>query len=304
MGMTIQLTAPQPIDAFMAANALQPANGNDVRLVARTRAGWVHRTEEQTAKSILSLRLLGGFSVVGNDSRKIDCLTRKAKALIGFLATDGAGSWPRDRLATLLWSTKEDKDALANLRQALYALRQSIGPAFDKAFTVGTRLIERRDDVVTCDVQRLMDAAATGDDVEAGLALEAVNRAPFLDGLDGLDPVFDDWLASERGRIMDLQLSLNLAAARTDLRVNKPFAALDRAHWMIAQDPFFEPAQRIAMRAHLALHGRQRALEHFDGFAHLLSEELGARPEAETRDLADRILELDTAEDIQAVITG
>jgi DNA-binding SARP family transcriptional activator len=151
---------------------------------------------------------------------------------------------------------------------------------------------------------RLMEAAASGGDIEATTALDTANRAPFLDGLDGLDPVFDDWLATERGRIMDLQLSLNLTAAEVDLQTDKPFAALDRAHWMIAQDPFFEPAQRIAMRAHLALHGRQRALEHFDGFAHLLSEELGARPEADTRALADRILELDTAEEIQALVAG
>ena len=58
------------------------------------------------------------------------------------------------------------------------------------------------------------------------------------------------------------------------------------------------------MRAHLALHGRQRAVDHFDGFAHLLSEELGARPEAETRALAERLLEVDTPEEIQALIAG
>ncbi|MEM7442348.1 MAG: BTAD domain-containing putative transcriptional regulator [Pseudomonadota bacterium] len=300
--MTIQITAVQPVDAFMAENALYAANGNDVRLVAQTRASWSEPCG--TASRPLSLRLLGGFAVPDRTGRKIDSLTRKAKALVGFLATDSAGSWPRDRLATLLWSTKEDKDALANLRQALYAVRQAIGPAFDNAFTIGTRLIERHPDAVDSDVLRLFDAAASGDDTEAGTALNAANRAPFLDGLDGLDPVFDEWLATERGRIMDLQLGLNLTAAEVDLRNERPFAAIDRAHWMIAQDPFFEPAQRVVIRSHLALHGRQRALDHFDNFAHMLSEELGARPEAETRELANRILELDTAEEIQALITG
>jgi DNA-binding SARP family transcriptional activator len=73
----------------------------------------------------LSLTLLGGFQA------RVDCgparslPTRKAQALLAYLALPVGRAHPRDKLAALLWGGNRDESARAGLRQALFSIESA-----------------------------------------------------------------------------------------------------------------------------------------------------------------------------------
>ena len=71
------------------------------------------------------LTLLGGFDARLESGQKVCLPTRKAEALLAYLALAGGQSRSRDQLAGLLWSDRGDAQAKGSLRQALSALRHA-----------------------------------------------------------------------------------------------------------------------------------------------------------------------------------
>jgi len=91
----------------------------------------------------LSLMLLGGFQARLDPGPALALPTRKAQALLAYLALPLGGAHPRDKLAALLWGGIREESARASLRQALFAIRKALGeaaqqkPADALAMTVG-----------------------------------------------------------------------------------------------------------------------------------------------------------------------
>jgi len=75
----------------------------------------------------LSLSLLGPFRVTLDGKPVTDFESMKVRALLAYLAVEADRTHRREALAGLLWSEWPDRDALSNLRYALYNLRQVIG---------------------------------------------------------------------------------------------------------------------------------------------------------------------------------
>ena len=81
----------------------------------------------------LALELLGGF-----DTRPaVRLASRKAQALLAYLALTPGQVHARDKLAALLWPDGADERSRHSLRQALVALRRALAP------TGGDVLVER-----------------------------------------------------------------------------------------------------------------------------------------------------------------
>ena len=74
----------------------------------------------------LDVRLLGGFEVRLGSGQKVTLSTRKAEALLAYLAFAPGKARSRDQLAGLLWSDRADTQAKSSLRQALTALRHGL----------------------------------------------------------------------------------------------------------------------------------------------------------------------------------
>jgi DNA-binding SARP family transcriptional activator len=74
--------------------------------------------------SILSIKLLGKFSLHVGD-HEIELLSRKTKALLGYLALTETQEESRERLIGLFWSEVPEERARASLRQALHEIRNS-----------------------------------------------------------------------------------------------------------------------------------------------------------------------------------
>ena len=75
----------------------------------------------------LELMLLGGFHARVVPGGAVDLPTRKAQALLAYLALPAGSLHPRGKLAGLLWGDMPKAQARGNLRKALFWLRSSGG---------------------------------------------------------------------------------------------------------------------------------------------------------------------------------
>ena len=75
----------------------------------------------------LSLSLLGSFRLTVDGQPGKGFKSNKVRALLAYLAVEANRPHRREVLAGLLWPDWPDRDALANLRSALFDLRKAIG---------------------------------------------------------------------------------------------------------------------------------------------------------------------------------
>src|SRR5579872_4385512 len=78
----------------------------------------------------IALCLFGRFTLtVGGQPLKI--VSKKGKALLAYLALQPDHAASREKLATLLWGERPDRQARLSLRQCIMALRSSLAPDAD-----------------------------------------------------------------------------------------------------------------------------------------------------------------------------
>lgn len=200
------------------------------------------------ATARFELRCWGEFSL-SDRVRGEDCTPRgrKARAIIAYLASHGGAVVSRERLAALLWSERGDPQARGSLRKTLGELR----PYAEAA--AGLLLIEHDHvrlhmSALTSDLAQL-EAYARADDL-AGVSLVLSEMGDRLfDGLDGLDPAFDEWLALERRVQEDRLLSLATATAERGLHRGEFASTARLATLLQARDETNEAIAQIGMKA-------------------------------------------------------
>ena len=126
------------------------------------------------------LNLFGAFSLADSNGVEIPLKSRKAKALLAYLALSPNKSRSREKIMALLWSNRGEAQARASLRQVLAGLRKELGES-------GEALLHINNDTVTMNPENLNLLEANGEE--------------FLDGLHISDPAFDEWLRDERLRL-------------------------------------------------------------------------------------------------------
>src|SRR5688572_12331169 len=105
------------------------------------------------------LTLLGGFQARRDGGDAVTLPTRKAQALLAYLAVPAGRAHPRDKLATLLWGESPEDQARNSLRQALFALRKALPSG---AVRVGGETIALDPAQVEVDVAVFEQHAAAG----------------------------------------------------------------------------------------------------------------------------------------------
>jgi TolB-like protein len=148
-----------------------------------------------TWTSKYKLRLLGPFSVMDPEGRRIVISSRKGAALIAMLAVSKDGERARGWLQTQLWGSREPKEANGSLRRELSDLRQRLNrPSW-------TPLICERDrvrldlNIVSIDIFEPDDEAGAHGTGQAG---------EFLEGIDiPGEEAFEDWLREQRARLAE-----------------------------------------------------------------------------------------------------
>jgi TolB-like protein/DNA-binding SARP family transcriptional activator len=230
----------------------------------------------------LKVRLLGNFEARLDAGAPIQFPTRKARALLAYLALRPGQAHSRDHVAGLLWSTRDDEQARGSLRRTLSDLRKLLGDP-DWLVTDGDMLSLGPADVAV-DVaafERLANDGAPGALEEAA----ALYQAELLAGFGLPEQPFEEWLRSERERLRDLVLRTLARLLAHHEASGASERAIEIAHRLLALDPVSEATHRALMSLY-ARHGRRgEALRQYDRCRDLLRETLGIAPDPATEAL-------------------
>ncbi|MDH3476588.1 MAG: winged helix-turn-helix domain-containing protein, partial [Rhodospirillales bacterium] len=132
---------------------------------------------------MLRLKLFGGFSLSGAEGAEIALKSKKARALLAYLALPPGQARSREAIMALLWSDRGEAQARASLRQVLTGLRKDLG---EEALAV----LRITDESVSLDPESVVvETGEAGEELLAGFHLH--------------DPAFEDWLRDERLRLED-----------------------------------------------------------------------------------------------------
>ena len=243
-----------------------------------------------------------GASRVEHDGVPVEVDTRKAVALVAYLAVTGRRH-TRDALAVLLWPEYNQARSRAALRRTLSALRE--------AREAGWLLVDREGvdlarDGVLVDVDRfrgLLAECRGHGHPEAEVCprclpplaeAAALYRDDFMAGFGLRDSVaFDDWqFFQAEGLRRELAGALE-RLARGRAALGEWDAAIDAARRWLALDPLHEPAHRLLIALYAWSDRRAAALRQYRECVRILGKELGVAPLEETTGLYRAVQEND-----------
>lgn len=241
----------------------------------------------------LRLRLLGRFAATIEGGGQVQALQISAprhRVLLACLAMQPTGSETRERLATLLWSDRPDKQARQGLRQLLLTLRQELATAGIDPLRVERDRIGLDPAMIGVDARDLLALAESGADQDQALQCE---YGVFLDGVTIDSESFDEWLRMQRSRVESAAAQLFLRCAEHQDAAGNGASAIRAAERLVALDPLHEESQRVLLRLLARYRGRDAALVHAARLAAMLREEMEGDPEPETASL---IIEIERLE--------
>ncbi len=226
-----------------------------------------------TRAPVLRLRLIGTMEAISAAGASVLPPGRKTRALLAVVALAAPRPVTRARLADLLWGRRPELQARASLRQEIHRLSEALEPLEASVLHITRDHLALFSGLVWTDVGELREASATD-----GVALALMNGM-LLEGLDGVDPVFDSWLRAERERLGDHVRGL--AELRLGAQV-EPDATIAAARQLLAIDRAHEGAWRALMRAYAARGERGMAIEAYERCRGALASVRDATPSAET----------------------
>jgi predicted ATPase/DNA-binding SARP family transcriptional activator len=238
-----------------------------------------------------------GLPRVETEQGPLDVSSRKAVALLAYLAVDGEQS--RDGLASLLWPDSDHTRARTALRKALSILNGVLG---------GRWLVSRRsrvalDSNVEVDVQTFRAALQGVDDhghapdALCEACLDALTGAAEMYGDDFLagfgvrdSATFDDWQRQVAEELrLELMTALGLLVESHTSR-GQFDTAITHATRRLSVDPLHEPTHRQLMLLHAWTGDRAEAVRQYERCTQLLERALGIAPMDETTQVHDAVL--------------
>ena len=237
----------------------------------------------------LILTLLGGFRARLGSATPLTLPTRKAKALLAYLALSPGSPQPRDKLASLLWGSTLDTMARTSLRQTLYALRKCLRDADPHLLAVDGETVSLDTNAVTVDVRDFEQRASEG--TPSALAeAAALYQGDFLEGLSVQEQPFEDWLLGHRERLREVALKSLAGLLAHQRATGSTDAAVQTALRVLELDPLQELVHRALMQLYVETGRRGSALRQYQLCVATLQRELRTEPEAETKALYQEIL--------------
>lgn len=243
-------------------------------------------------RSLLKIKLLGGFDV-WLDGREIALTTsKKAKAILCFLAMN-PGSQSRIEISSLLWTENPDEFARANLRQALSVLRKDLRATGSPVINNIMDGIEIDLEKVELDVEKFRIACA-GESCQSLEQAAMYYKGEFLDGFYSGAPTFDDWIEEQRSSLSQMheEVLCKLLAVYEDGGATDKCIEIGES--LLVIDPLREKTYCSLMQAHHARRDRNKIIRCYRTCKEVLWTELRAQPGQETQELYRRLVAEDT----------
>ncbi|WOH51892.1 BTAD domain-containing putative transcriptional regulator [Bradyrhizobium sp. sBnM-33] len=233
----------------------------------------------------LSVSLVGRLGLRLN-GRPIELRTRKAGAVLSYLALSETKQESRERLVGLLWSRSDEEKARASLRQVVRELRSLLEEVGYDGFIAERLLIGLDVGRIEVDIESVIQLA------EGGRVHPLLLDTPQLDGrllegMDDLDPSFRVWVLAKRQTIHE-RLMRNLDEGLTSASV--PDESKKRiAAAIVNLDPTHEYACRYLMRTHAEEGDIAGALRIYKALWDLLDRDYAMEPSSATEELVANI---------------
>lgn len=187
---------------------------------------------------------------------------------------------PREYLAGLLWSDRGEIQARSSLRQALVALRRDLSALGDGFLLVKETNIALKPGLVEIDAVEFQRLAQSNDLATLRRAALAY-QGELLADIYIADPVYNEWLVSERRRLADIATNVleKLCARETGQ------AQIEVARRIVALDPLRETPHRVLMQFYQEAGETGLALRQYEICRRTLESELQVAPSEETESL-------------------
>lgn len=235
---------------------------------------------------VLEISLLGGFGLrVGG--REI-AVSRKARALLAYLASNPGQPATREAVSDLLWTRSGAEQARHSLRQTLVEMRRVFTAEGIEPLAADIGTLRLAADRVTVDITAFRAAAASTAEADWAEA-DRLYSGPFLDRFPAVSPGFDDWLTQERTTWTERALETMARLADAKLEAGDARAAVTLCERMLRLDPLREDNHRRLMTAYLTAGRRADAVRQYHACVTLLRQDLDVGPSAETEALFQRL---------------
>jgi adenylate cyclase len=230
----------------------------------------------------LEINVLGRFRAQWDDGEAVDISSRKALALLTYLAVE-RGPRSREVLASLLWADTGDDRARHNLRQALSKIRHCCD----------SLIVASGDDLMldsSCiaDVERFEALAGSDNPGEMRECLD-LYRGQLLEGVNPREPEYAEWLAMARTRLRDAACRVADRLGHALVESGRIDDAIDAFRDLLKVDAAHESAHRALMSLHAQAGRRSEALRQFQACEEALHRELGVEPSARTREVYESL---------------
>jgi DNA-binding SARP family transcriptional activator len=231
-----------------------------------------------TKPNLLNLTLLGGFEL--RCTNVPVPLPLGAQRLLAFLALHKVPLL-RTYVAEALWPESNRRRASANLRSAVWRIRQAHHNVLD---TAGSRLSLCTG--VTVDVQERAALARDLLNRSASCATRALGSHTVTElSVDLLRDWYDEWLLLERDRWNQLRLHALEALAEHLLAAGDYSEAVEAGLAAVWAEPLRESAHRVLVRVYAAEGNLSEAVRQYERYRQLLHRELSTPPTAQMEDL-------------------
>ena len=235
-----------------------------------------HKLAENAMR--LSVSLVGRPAVQFN-GRSVELRTRKANAVLGYLALIETRRESRERLVGLFWSRSDEEKARASLRQAVRELRSAFEEAGYGGFAAKKLSIQLDAEKLDVDLENVIRLAEARSVHPLLLNTSRLDER-ILEGMDDLDPSFRVWILAKRQTIRDRlmrSLGAGLVATDIDAAVKNEIAAA-----IVNLDPTHEEASCHLMRMHAEQGDTAGALRIYGELWDLLDRDYGMEPSPAT----------------------
>jgi TolB-like protein/Tfp pilus assembly protein PilF len=234
------------------------------------------------------LRLLGSPILTDTSGTPVTITSRKAMAVLCYLAASNQESVPRSKLAGLLWPDVTDEQARTSLRQTLSVLRRQFQETGDLIRSSGTDGLSIASEQLDTDISLFEQCIVKGGKDDLRQAVE-IYQGPFIDGLSVRSDMFEQWQEDQRKRFEDIAVKAIGQLIKLCLDGEENAQALALAGRSIKMDPLNEEMHRTVMLINQRIGRLNDALKQYRNCEAILRDELGVEPEEETRLLFEKI---------------
>jgi DNA-binding SARP family transcriptional activator/TolB-like protein len=233
----------------------------------------------------LAVALVGRLSI-RFQGRPVELRTRKAAAVLSYLALTETKHESRERLVGLLWSRSDEEKARASLRQVIMELRTVLSEAGFDGLIAGRLSVGFEPDRVAVDFESVLQLAESARVHPLLLDTPRLDER-LLEGMDDLDPSFRVWVLAKRQTMRErlmrgLEAALGVPDVAPEMRKNIASA-------IVNLDPTHEQACCQLMQAHAEEGDVAGALRIYKALWDLLDRDYGMEPSKATEELVARI---------------